>query len=1587
METGLLENESEAEARAREEQAREENRRRQEAAQRAEAAAQQREEARRQAELRANASPTVDEDYQRYLEYGAGGLDNPYHPDNLGTVHTVDGRVVESSTSKDGQVRYTFADGNRETFQRDDSGNVVRADGSAPLRESFSGSRRLVPDFSSVADPTEPDATETRADLDRSFMEDGLSRTNTVEDSASGLLDGTRMTGSEETPPDNVSQETPAEVVSTTPTAFTGRVNVIADGDSDPVEFANQQVDEANAAAAEAEAAHEEAQLAYVPGWAYYGSSREELLKDLTPKERAHEYIRGEDATAGFTIDFDPEQGEGQPAHYSTTGNRADFFRQHFEAEVGRVNDAAAPLAEAAKKIEELQASGQKVYTDSPEWREYLSAKSGFDDAVELAHTRLQLGRNSGETRFDALERYVSGVVEKHAAAGHPDAYANWQKEYAEAGDALKAAEGWQEPLAPTAGTSGEGVGHTMSEGVAPATHRLVETPEGLPSLVVPIEREQQPASGDGYTMSEAIRGGNLNDAVLDEERGLYVHPTTRETWKQADVDAYHSQVSWLRSQGYRLDQATGEREDLVTDRPQPNVSGSQFQVRGIESTPAEAVTGRAWPERPNAELMAGFHGSVRNFNEQMEGLRALEGNQGGRHFGLDRVIESAQGYAGPQPEPEGASAFNDSGPDRAPGNASYADDYAAVEMPASPTPFVPSGPQGIDDPGTGLRAPVVYGPDVPASTTVAAPAEVQNEGGGAQTVPQLTPDLSSAEQHNLQLQQQLGAQTVQDLQAEQRELGHLGDHTAASGTQALERLKGLTADNYVDVLRSGPRYLHLNGERIDVHEHFPELDDPNLMADTAGDTQFGIEYRQDQAAKWAAAAQSGALTIDEPRNPGYIVIDKPEFINAETTPWAAEKIAEVNRYRQGEFNKQVQEAASEGKFIVLRDAPSSNWEDAKGRAHSVADWVVPGYGLYTSHKEAMKDGIITSNERSGIAMELGLAAVDVAPIPVTAAGSVAGRALKGTLRATGELGQGLVDVGGNVIRASQVDSKLNQLHGIMQSRPDLMEKVQGLQAEGIDRLTAYETVGYEHRVLPDDYGPIVSPSRNFKVSHLHLLMKDDPSLIQKVKDFEQGGIDTLTAYETVAKGQGKLPWDYGPTQTAPVRSEPSVVNFETTYGGGYAKGYMSSPYFRPTDEPLGGAGLTDVAPHAVPEHLRFHQGQRLQLTGDQRIEQQRGGGFGGSVSELPGVGTYSQVRDPSGRIIPVDGSHAVPASGQASPYIGGGRYVEPGAGYPSFRQPYVLPSEKYGEVTLLPYSYGPNPGDTIYFHMKGSPGGGSSGFWTGGDTSSGYGRLLTDPTYRQSMGLPPIAPAKSGPTLATPSSPIDAGRPAAFPPAHRTSPPPTQASLSPGQLTPPAGAAPLLPGQRVNAYASPTAAEVPMVQTNAGLIVPASAINPALVQPVATPLAQPVSDATPSVVPGLVDRVAGSEETVISAAVEAQTGLGLSQQTDTATAAQVEAAQKLETAAQTTTQIEIAPGLRTVVQPEIDIPATGGQPWEIDIADPRTTQPGEIDIPSPKPQPWEIDIPGPKTGTPAGQPQTWEIDLPGPRRAASPGK
>ena len=318
-ETGLLENESEAEARAREEHnrlVREENQRRQEAAQQREAAAQQREEARRQAELRA-ANPS----------HRPGDEDPVYH--EL-PPWTLDGRVIKSSISRDGTVRYTFEDGTTETYDRDRHGDVRRESGDLvePTRWrpsiSFSGPAAV----GSVETIESAESQQTRAELDRSFMEDGLTRTDTGGDPQSGLLDSTSLGEAvpQETGPavdpvpmngDSGSVITPTaiETTATTPANVS-----LAELEAD----ARTKIALSDELAGKARTAYEEALLAFVPefylrdGRGVKAGGREYVLEDLTP------------GRAGRRVH--PRKGRGSGLHHRLrprAGRRPSRSLQH----------------------------------------------------------------------------------------------------------------------------------------------------------------------------------------------------------------------------------------------------------------------------------------------------------------------------------------------------------------------------------------------------------------------------------------------------------------------------------------------------------------------------------------------------------------------------------------------------------------------------------------------------------------------------------------------------------------------------------------------------------------------------------------------------------------------------------------------------------------------------------------------------------------------------------------------------------------------------------------------------------------------------------------------------------------------------------------------------------------------------------------------------------------------------------------------------------------------------------------------------------------------------------------------------------
>ena len=519
-ETGLIADEGEAVTRDREASdrlTREENQRRQEAEQ----AAAEREHQQREAKARESSRGPRDEDYQRYLEYGGGGLDNPYHPANLNPARELGGRIIQSSVSRDGTVRYTFADGTRsETFSRDGQGAVRDSQGRLVEPTRY---RRVV--F----------AADSRSD------DGGLG--GEQETSAVGDAQ-TVANGSQETGNDNLSLGNGSQQTGTPPTVE----QVAVGGDQNPVEVAQREVNEANTAADNVQTAYDDALAAYLPTWAYHGTSREELLEDLTPDDRADEYIRGQEATAGFTIDYDPEQGEGQPAHYSTTGSTAEFYRQHFNAEVSKLGEAVDAVTDAVSAIEQKRTAKEVVYEDSPEWEAYLEARGVYDQAIDRAATRLggygEGWGSSSESKEDRVFRIIKEVNDKVAAAGHPEAHQTYLKELGEAEASLKTLSDHLRSEGYTEGADGQWT-RTVQPGA--------ETPtDGAASAGPPAVASIDTGSGQAV-----ISGGNVAAFLADHgyqqdpATGDFRGPVTaggRQTSERSDVAAF------LADYGYQQD-------------------------------------------------------------------------------------------------------------------------------------------------------------------------------------------------------------------------------------------------------------------------------------------------------------------------------------------------------------------------------------------------------------------------------------------------------------------------------------------------------------------------------------------------------------------------------------------------------------------------------------------------------------------------------------------------------------------------------------------------------------------------------------------------------------------------------------------------------------------------------------------------------------------------------------------------------------------------------------------------------------------------------------------------------------------------
>ena len=171
------------------------------------------------------------------------------------------------------------------------------------------------------------------------------------------------------------------------------------------------------ATAAQHEAA-QKAQEAYMAALASFlpahltAEEKRQALLDLTPGDTPIE-----NATSRVQFEFDKDIG-GR-ATFSTTGSRADFFRQLFESEVKNVTAATDALTTyIADQGGEISGEARNRY------EELVSAR---DQAIYQASRRLGAPPQSNQTREEALTEHVNRINQSVRDSGTTEAYEQYE--------------------------------------------------------------------------------------------------------------------------------------------------------------------------------------------------------------------------------------------------------------------------------------------------------------------------------------------------------------------------------------------------------------------------------------------------------------------------------------------------------------------------------------------------------------------------------------------------------------------------------------------------------------------------------------------------------------------------------------------------------------------------------------------------------------------------------------------------------------------------------------------------------------------------------------------------------------------------------------------------------------------------------------------------------------------------------------------------------------------------------------------------------------------------------------------------------
>ena len=395
-----------------------------------------------------------------------------------------------------------------------------------------------------------------------------------------------------------------------------------------------------------------------------------------------------------------------------------------------------------------------------------------------------------------------------------------------------------------------------------------------------------------------------------------------------------------------------------------------------------------------------------------------------------------------------------------------------------------PAGPtarsklQGSDLPGHGVGT---VQPGVDDRREFDAPSDADTATSSVDTI------VGSIESHN---------QGVLHEQAGERsraagQKGYADDYETSGNSNALDLIRGnpergiepLNADNFRERMAQLPSQLHLGGESVATAELDPSQGhvftsaspEERAIEQKSLDRSNQARYGQ-EAEKLRHWAESGYLTVGKTETPEIAVITRPDiqgqvFTDASPQESAVEQksLERRNAALTRQFEQEVVEAKAQGKVIVLQDPPTPG-----ERMSQAAKVLVPGYGLYktvqrANHPDSDGGEYVTEREKKAIALEVGMTALDVVPIPVAAA-------VKPLARGAWTL----VDAGGNVLSRIKGDVPNVRLD-LFDQRVKVDPKTQlPPVAPAAPESTAYRRFPEQRNLFGERQTPVIEGSGDF---------------------------------------------------------------------------------------------------------------------------------------------------------------------------------------------------------------------------------------------------------------------------------------------------------------------------------------------------------------------------------------------------------------------------------------------------------------------------------------------------------------------------